>query len=136
MISRLIGPARAGLLVGVVVGAAGLACGEQRKSAAAGQTPPAAGQPLASAEQINRLIRQLGDDDYFVRQQAQDELAKLGVDAFDALSAATEDEDPEIAALAEVLPADSSRVDGQERPAVREEVPEHLRQFGRCPAAR
>ncbi len=103
MISRLIGPARAGLLVGVVVGAAGLACGEQRKSAAAGQTPPAAGQPSASAEQINRLIRQLGDDDYFVRQQAQDELAKLGVDAFDALSAATEDEDPEIAARARYL---------------------------------
>ena len=52
---------------------------------AAGQAPPAASESSASAEQINRLVRQLGDNDYFVREHAQDELAKLGVDAFDAL---------------------------------------------------
>ena len=104
IILRLIRSGRVGLLVGVLVGAAGLtALGGERKSAVGGRTTPAAAEPASSLEQINRLIRQLGDDDYYVRQHAQEELAHLGVDAFDALSAATEDEDPEIAARARYL---------------------------------
>ncbi len=52
---------------------------------------------------IARLIEQLGDDDYFVRRQAQDELAKFSFEAFDAVSAAITHKDPEIAARAKYL---------------------------------
>ena len=56
-----------------------------------------------SVERINRLIKQLGDKDYYVRQRAQDELARLGFEAFDALNAATTNEDLEIASRAKYL---------------------------------
>jgi tetratricopeptide (TPR) repeat protein len=65
--------------------------------------PAAAKQSPVSAQHVNKLIRQLGDKDYFVRQRAQDELARLGFDAFDALNAATTDEDLEIASRAKYL---------------------------------
>ena len=64
--------------------------------------PPAAREP-APAEKIDKLIRQLGDKDYYVRQRAQDELARLGFEAFEALAAATTDPDPEIASRAKYL---------------------------------
>jgi len=54
-------------------------------------------------QRIARLIRQLGDADYFARQDAQNELAKYGFEAFDALSAATLDEDLEVASRARYL---------------------------------
>jgi tetratricopeptide (TPR) repeat protein len=53
--------------------------------------------------QINQWIGQLGSSDYFVRQKAQDELAKLGFEAFDALTAATTHDDLEVAARARYL---------------------------------
>jgi len=66
--------------------------------------PPAAAPPVAvAAEQIDKLIEQLGDKDYYVRQRAQDELARLGFEAFDDLSAATTHEDLEISARAKYL---------------------------------
>jgi tetratricopeptide (TPR) repeat protein len=96
----------------LVSGAA--ADGQPAKPPAAAPTKP------ASAQQIDKLIRQLGDKDYYVRQHAQDELARLGFDAFDAISAATTDEDLEIASRAKYLlrlmrvewidPSDSPRV--------------------------
>ena len=46
-------------------------------------------------ERVNKLVKQLGDKDYYVRQRAQEELARTGFAAFDALSAATTDEDLE-----------------------------------------
>ena len=52
---------------------------------------------------IDRLIEQLGDTDYFIRQQAEAELAKFSFEAFDALNAATTHEDLEIAARAKHL---------------------------------
>jgi len=67
------------------------------------------GAPIASKpgnappSRVDVLIRQLGDRDYFKRQQAQAELAKLGFDAFDALSDATTDEDLEVASRAKYL---------------------------------
>jgi len=64
-----------------------------------GRTEPAD----AHDQQIAKLIEQLGDKEYFVRQQAQNELAKFGFEAFDALSAAAVDEDLEIAARAKYL---------------------------------
>lgn len=54
-------------------------------------------------EQITKLIEQLGDNDYYVRQQAQNELTRLGFEAFDALTAATTDEDLEISSRAKYL---------------------------------
>jgi tetratricopeptide (TPR) repeat protein len=56
-----------------------------------------------SPERIDKLIRELGAADYFARQRAQDELARLGFAAFDALSAAVDDEDLEIASRAKYL---------------------------------
>ena len=56
-------------------------------------------------QQIDRLIQKLGDKDYYVREGAQAELAKIGLDAFDALTAATNNDDVEIAARAKILAA-------------------------------
>lgn len=55
------------------------------------------------ARRIAELIGQLGDLDYFVRERAQEELAKLGFEAFDALEAAEFSDDIEIAARAKYL---------------------------------
>jgi tetratricopeptide (TPR) repeat protein len=58
--------------------------------------------PDRSAE-INRWVEQLGHSNYFVRQKAQDELARVGFEAFDALTAAAIHDDLEIAARARYL---------------------------------
>lgn len=58
---------------------------------------------IAQDKRIDQLIRQLGDQDYFARQRAQAELSKLGFDAFDALTAAENHEDLEIATRAKYL---------------------------------
>jgi len=57
----------------------------------------------AHAEQIARLVKQLGDKDYLVRERAQAELAKFGFEALDAINAATLHEDLEIVARAKYL---------------------------------
>ena len=59
--------------------------------------------PEPLEQRIDRLIEQLGDADYSVRERAQDELAQLGFDAYDALIAATNHEDLEIATRARYL---------------------------------
>jgi tetratricopeptide (TPR) repeat protein len=64
-------------------------------------TPPV--KDAAQQEQIAKLISQLGDDDYYVRQHAQNELERLGFEAFDALSAATNSDDLEIASRAKFI---------------------------------
>jgi tetratricopeptide (TPR) repeat protein len=66
---------------------------------AASPTPAADKAP----QQVQQLIRQLGDKDYFVRQRAETELSKMGFDAFDALSEATASDDLEIASRAQHL---------------------------------
>jgi tetratricopeptide (TPR) repeat protein len=65
----------------------------------------AAGNPLRAAEQdqTDKLIDQLGDKDYYVRQHAQNELERLGFEAFDELTAATTNDDLEIASRAKYL---------------------------------
>ena len=63
---------------------------------------PAPKKPV-SAERVNRLVQQLGEKDYYARQRAQDELARLGFEAFDALNAATTNDDLEIASRAKYL---------------------------------
>jgi tetratricopeptide (TPR) repeat protein len=57
----------------------------------------------AAQQKITRLIEQLGDSQFAVRQRAQQELIKLGFDAFDALSDAENNDDPEIAMQAAYL---------------------------------
>ncbi len=57
----------------------------------------------ASSDRIAALIAQLGDNDYFVRERAQEQLARIGFEAFDALAAAESNDDIEIAARARYL---------------------------------
>ncbi len=57
----------------------------------------------SSSDALDKLIRQLGDKDYYVRQRAQDELARLGFEAMEALNAAATDDDLEIASRAKYL---------------------------------
>jgi len=54
-------------------------------------------------QRIAKLIEQLGDPQYAARERAQQELIKLGFEAFDALSDAENSDDPEIAMQAEYL---------------------------------
>ncbi|HEV3418314.1 MAG TPA: hypothetical protein VG056_15930, partial [Pirellulales bacterium] len=67
----------------------------------------AAGHAKTAADpadgRISILIRQLGDEQYSVRQQAQEELARLGAEAFDPLVAAEQDDNIEIASRAAYL---------------------------------
>ena len=73
----------------------------------------------AAQQKIARLIEQLGDPQFAVRQRAQQELIKLGFDAFDALSDAENSDDPEIAMqaayLVRLIRAEWTR-DGDPRP--------------------
>jgi hypothetical protein len=63
--------------------------------------PPPAAPP--SPEKLHRLIEALGDANYFVRQKAEAELGKIGFEALDALTAATDHDDLEVAARANRL---------------------------------
>lgn len=67
---------------------------------AAAQEPPTA--PAVDPE-LSSLIAQLGDPQFAVRQRAQEQLVKLGFSAFDALVAAQQHEDPEVAMQARYL---------------------------------
>ena len=70
--------------------------------AAAG--PPPAKEPAPDDDQrITKLIVALGDKEYAVRQRAEDELARIGFAAYEALVAAANHEDLEIAARARYL---------------------------------
>ncbi len=59
--------------------------------------------PEQLAEHIAALIGQLGDKNYLVRQSAQNELSRIGPEAFDALTAAESDTDIEISSRAKYL---------------------------------
>jgi tetratricopeptide (TPR) repeat protein len=64
---------------------------------------PAPTEKDASPEHVGKLIRQLGDKDYYARQKAQEELGKLGFEAVEALDAALADDDLEISSRARYL---------------------------------
>ena len=49
-----------------------------------------------AAAQIQKLIKQLGDDDFKVREEATRELINAGEIAFDAVTKATESKNPEV----------------------------------------
>lgn len=65
--------------------------------------PPNDAEAAARAEKIDDLIGQLGADDFFTRERAQQELGEIGFEAFDALSAAENNDDIEIALRARYL---------------------------------
>ena len=68
------------------------------RSTHAGAAPP--GTSDRSAARIERLIHQLGDDDFARREQAERDLAQLGLAALDALLQARWNDDIEIATRA------------------------------------
>jgi tetratricopeptide (TPR) repeat protein len=96
--------ARFGLTLVVAAWTAGYsaAAAEGPKPAAPPSAAPASAEP-ASPERVDKLIRNLGDKDYYVRQRAQEELARLGLEAMGALEAATSNDDPEVASRARYL---------------------------------
>jgi tetratricopeptide (TPR) repeat protein len=69
------------------------------------ETAPAASvaAPTIDATRIPKLIQLLGDPQYTVRETAQADLARFGVDAFDALTEAANHSDIEIASRANYL---------------------------------
>lgn len=93
------------LIVVLLGGVAGIACAapETSKPTAQATKPPEAEKAAPSAAEIDQLIKQLGDKDYFVRRKAQDALSRMGFEAFDALNAATLSEDLEISSRAKYL---------------------------------
>lgn len=72
------------LLFGLIVG---LFCGQRG----------VASDDAALDARISRLIRELGADQFMVRERAQKELERIGVAAFDALDDAKDDDDVEVA---------------------------------------
>lgn len=76
-----------------------------------------------------QLVEQLGDANFFVRQQAQEELTRRGFEAFEALDAATHHADLEIVLRAErLLALMQERLVREDDPA---EVQALLRDFSR-----
>ena len=65
--------------------------------------PPAEPSPAASPERVAQLIEELGAEQYVRRERAQEELRRLGMEAFDALWEAQQHEDIEIALRARYL---------------------------------
>jgi tetratricopeptide (TPR) repeat protein len=70
-------------------------------SAAESTPPPTA--PDASKETVQKLIAQLGDEQYAVRRHAEEELVRLGPEAFDQLKAAEDAADLEVAERAKYI---------------------------------
>ena len=56
--------------------------------------------PVGAADEHSpqQFVRQLGADDFIVRQRAEEKLAELGAEAFDLVAAAESDPDVEVAA--------------------------------------
>lgn len=93
------------LLAGMAVvwGLAAVAVAADPPKTDASASEPTSTKEPASSERIATLIKQLGDKEFFVRQKAQEEIARLGFEAFDALNAATTNDDLEIASRAKYL---------------------------------
>jgi tetratricopeptide (TPR) repeat protein len=81
---------------------ASISCCEFASRSMAGEVR--AGTPAEVLDRrIAKLIERLGDTQFVVRQRAQEELIALGFEAFDALSEAEKNDDPEIAMQAAYL---------------------------------
>ncbi len=87
----------------VVLSGLSLLAGDLAPLARSQSSPKPSSPGKASAEEIRALIQQLGAEDYFVRQEAQERLRGLGVAALDQLVEAAEQADLEVAARARFL---------------------------------
>ncbi len=76
---------------------------EARESEAENADSEAPPEKTALSERIEKWIDRLGDDDYYVRQSAQEALAEIGIPAFSAIRRATESDDFEVAHRARYL---------------------------------
>jgi tetratricopeptide (TPR) repeat protein len=76
---------------------------DDQEPAEAAAAPAAAATDESGDDQIAKLIRQLGDQRFAVREAAQQELARLGFEAFEALTEAENDADIEVASRARYL---------------------------------
>ena len=93
-----------GLLLGFGIVSGGLQSLAASPLAKAGtSSSPTAETPEQSQARIAKLIEQLGDKQYLVRQAAQNELSRIGPDAFDALTQAENNADIEICSRAKYL---------------------------------
>lgn len=90
------------LALTLAVGVGAALCGWAWERAAA-QAPDAPPQLAEQEDKLRRLIAQLGDDDFAIREQAQASLAAMGLDAFDLLNEAVADPDLEISRRARYL---------------------------------
>jgi tetratricopeptide (TPR) repeat protein len=103
-------------------------------TATSDEPPPTADSQLpvtedAHAARVAELITQLGDDDFFIRQQAQEELERIGFEAFDALDDARQSDDVEIAARATFLirRMQSEWTEADDPPEIRELLADYKR---------
>lgn len=95
-------PTMIAVIFAVVFAAAGPAAASNG-STPSSTTPSIATSDVPTPQATAALIAKLGNSEYAVRQEAQEKLAKLGADAFDALVAAQDNDDLEIAARARYL---------------------------------
>jgi len=77
--------------------------GQDALSAAEKPVPSQTVATVKDEVRLAELIKQLGAEDFTMRETAQAELAQLGLEAFDALHAAQNDNDPEISLRARYL---------------------------------
>jgi tetratricopeptide (TPR) repeat protein len=95
------------ILAGPLLLAVGSQAATAKDSATASSTSTAPNSKDESPDllpaHIQRLVQQLGDKQYLVRQAAQDEICRIGPDAFDALIAAQDSSDVEISSRAQYL---------------------------------
>src|SRR5262245_24546214 len=77
--------------------------GWQSVRTAAADDAKSGSRPAEHEGRIGKLIEQLGAEDFAAREKAQAELGQLGLEAFDALHAAQNHHDPEIALRARYL---------------------------------
>jgi len=87
------------LLGGIALG--GIARAQEPATSQPAMTQPATTQPAGA--DARRLIAQLGDDDFHVRDQASQSLRKIGKDALPLLADAKNSPDPEIRRRAEMI---------------------------------
>jgi tetratricopeptide (TPR) repeat protein len=93
------------IAAGFIFSATSLAQSNDGPKASASKAPDATAEPTSAevAGRIDRLIEQLGDSRFPLREQAHHELAEIGAAAFDALTAAQGHQDPEVAHRARSL---------------------------------
>src|SRR5688572_11921407 len=82
--------------------AAALLIASESRPAWAADPPPSADEAAVEAR-VADLIKQLGAEEFAARESAQAELSQLGLEAFDALHAAQNHNDPEISLRARYL---------------------------------